>query len=69
MKNIWNAEPTMIVAVVQAFIALIVSFGIHLSSEQVGAIMALTSAILGLVVRSQVHSPAAVEALKAGDGK
>lgn len=51
---IWKREPAMILAVVQAIIALAISFGFGLSPEQVGSILAVTAAVLGLVVRSQV---------------
>lgn len=44
----------MVLAVIQAVIALVVSFGLHLSSEQIGSIMATSAALLGLITRSQV---------------
>ena len=47
-------EPAAIAGVVQAVLALLVAFGLDLSPEQVGAILAVTAAVLGLVVRSQV---------------
>lgn len=50
----WRREPAVIVGVVQAIIALAVSFGFDLSTEQVGAILAVTAAVLALVTRSQV---------------
>ena len=49
-----KTEPALIIAAVQAIIALAVSFGLHLSPEQIGAIMAVTAAILGLITRSFV---------------
>lgn len=52
--NLFNREPAMIVALLQAAIALGVSFGLQLTSEQIGTIMAFTAAILGLITRSQV---------------
>jgi hypothetical protein len=52
---IWRREPAVIVGVVQAIIALAVSFGFNLSVEQVGAILAVTAAVLALVTRSQVR--------------
>ena len=54
MKNVWLSEPTMILAVVQSIIALVISFGVGLTTEQVGAIMAASSAIIGLITRSRV---------------
>lgn len=50
----FNREPAMYVAAVQAVIALVIAFGLDLSPEQVGAIVAVTAAVLGLVTRSQV---------------
>ena len=47
-------EPAAIAGVVQAVLALLVAFGLDLSPEQIGAILAVTAAVLGLVVRSQV---------------
>lgn len=55
--NLWGREPAMVVALVQCVIVLGVSFGLRLTPEQSGAILALTAVILGLVTRTQV-SPA-----------
>jgi len=49
-----NTEPAVIVALVSAVIALAVSFGLDLSTEQVGAIMAVVTIVAGLVTRSKV---------------
>lgn len=51
---IWKREPAMILGLVQAIIALAISFGFGLSAVQTGAILAVTAAILALVTRSQV---------------
>ena len=51
---IWNREPVLILAVVQAAIGLVASFGLNLSGEQMGAIMAFTAAVLGFVARQRV---------------
>lgn len=51
---IFKREPVMFLAVVQTVIALVVSFGVDLSTQQVGAITAVAAAILGLIARSQV---------------
>ena len=60
----------MILAVLNAGIALVITFGLTLTVEQVGAIMAFSSAVLGLVTRSQVTSPKVAEELRGtGDGK
>ena len=54
ISNIWGREPAMILAFVQCVIVLAVSFGLRLSPEQTGAILALTAVVLGLWTRSQV---------------
>jgi len=54
ISNIWGREPAMILALVQCVIVLAVSFGLRLSPEQTGAILALTAVVLGLWTRSQV---------------
>lgn len=57
MRRLWNREPALILAAVQAAVALAVSFGLHLTAEQVGAVTALAAALLGVATRSRV-SPA-----------
>lgn len=54
MSNLWGREPAAVVAFVQAVIAVAVAFGLDLSPEQVGAVVAVTALGLGLVTRSQV---------------
>lgn len=54
MGSLWNREPAMVMAVVQCAIALAISFGLHLSTEQTGAVVAFTAALLGLITRSRV---------------
>lgn len=49
-----NKEPAVILALVQTILALVVSFGLNLSTEQVGGILAVSAAILGIVTRSKV---------------
>ena len=47
-------EPALVSGVISALLALLVSFGLGLSGEQIGGIMAVTSAVLAILVRSQV---------------
>lgn len=47
-------EPALIAGLIQAVLGLLLAFGVNLSQEQVGAIMAVTAAVLALVVRSRV---------------
>ena len=49
-----NDEPVLAVTLVQCIITLAVTFGLHLTPEQAGAILALTGAILGIVARGKV---------------
>lgn len=51
---IFNREPAAILAVVQTVLALIIAFGLDLSSGQVGGVLAVSAAVLGLITRSQV---------------
>jgi hypothetical protein len=51
-------EPAVIVSLVSAVIALAVTFGLDLTGDQVGAIMAVVVIVAGIVTRSQV-SPVA----------
>jgi hypothetical protein len=50
----FKAEPALILGLVGTAIALFTAFGLHMSPEQVGAIMAFVSAGLAVVTRSQV---------------
>lgn len=54
MGTLFNREPVMFMAVIQAIIALVLSFGVHLTTEQVGAILAVSAAILAFITRTQV---------------
>ena len=52
--KLWGREPALVLGAVQAVLALVVAFGLKLSVEQTGAILAATAAILAVVTRSQV---------------
>lgn len=54
MRHLWAREPVLTLALVQAAIGLATAFGLDLTSEQVGAVMAFTAALLGWVAREQV---------------
>ena len=49
-----KTEPAMIMAILQSALALAISFGLHLTAEQVGGIVALSAAVFGLITRSKV---------------
>lgn len=50
----FKREPAVIIGLVQAGLALVVSFGVDLTIEQTGAILAFAAGVLGFVTRSQV---------------
>jgi len=52
-------EPALVMGVVQAVLGLAVAFGLGLSAEQIGALMAVSAALLSLLTRRLV-SPATV---------
>jgi hypothetical protein len=52
--NLFKAEPAVVVSLVSAIIALAVSFGLHWSNEQIGAVMAVVTILAGVLIRSQV---------------
>jgi hypothetical protein len=57
MAGLWKLvrqQPVYCQGVIQAIIALAVSFGASLSSGQVGALTAATAAILAFVTQTQV---------------
>lgn len=62
IKRLWCQEPAGFVAAIQTFIALFVAFGVQITANQVGAIMAALTAFGGLLVRSQVTSTRALQA-------
>lgn len=51
---ILKREPALFSGLVAATIALVTAFGLELTAEQVGAIMALTTAVLSVIVRQNV---------------
>jgi len=51
---IWQREPVAILAALQAALALALAFGLDLTADQVGTIVALSSVLLGVTARSQV---------------
>lgn len=58
-------NPALIVGLVQAIIALGVAFGLDLTPEQIGAVLAVLAGIMALVVRSQVTGPVTASKLEA----
>lgn len=64
MMRLMRTEPAVISGAILAFISLVTSFGLDLSNEQVGAIMAFVAAVMAIVVRSQVTPSVKVTAEK-----
>lgn len=54
MRNLWDQEPAVYVAVATAGISLLVAFGLDLTGEQTGAIVAFVQVVAGFLTRSQV---------------
>lgn len=54
ISNLWGRNPAMVLALVGALISLGVAFGLQLTAEQTGAIVAVVQIVLGLITRSQV---------------
>lgn len=51
---IWNREPVLFFAVVQAAVTLVTAFGVDLTAEQVAAVNLFSLAVLSLIVRHKV---------------
>ncbi len=64
MIKLIQSEPVLFQATIQAGMAVIMSFGVHLSVEQIGTIMAFTAAVLAFWTRQQVTAHANNPALK-----
>ena len=54
VKSLWDTEPAMFMAAISAGVALMSAFGLELSGEQVGAIMAFFAAVVGIITRQKV---------------
>lgn len=62
-------EPAVFFTFVAALLGLGASFGLDLSKEQTGAIMAFVTAVVGFIVRSQVTPTVSVGAAEAENEK
>lgn len=49
-----TGEPALLLGAVNAVVALVISFGVHLTANQVGAINAATAALLAVLLRQSV---------------
>lgn len=50
----FSDEPAVYIGILEALLAVLVAFGLNLSAEQIGAIMALATAIGAVVIRQNV---------------
>ena len=49
-----RSEPALVAGVAQAVLGLLLAFGVDLTQEQIGSVLAVTAAVLALVVRAKV---------------
>ncbi len=63
MRKLLATEPVVIVAVVQAGLVCAAAFGLDLTAEQIAGLVGFFSAVLALVVRQVVATPATVVAV------
>lgn len=52
-----RSEPALVIGALQALLTVAISFGLHWSVEQVGAVTAAAAAVLAVVVRQAVVAP------------
>lgn len=62
MKN----EPALLIGLLEAALALAVSFGLDLTPEQTGAVLAALVALGTLLTRQTVYGPKSVDAVMDG---
>jgi hypothetical protein len=58
---LFNREPALWIGVISALIALGVGFGLKVTTEQVGLIMAAVTVVLAFVTRSQVTPTSSIK--------
>lgn len=63
MTSLWNREPALILGLVSACVTLVSAFGFKVSTEQLSAIMLVTSAVIAVITRQTVTSPESLQAL------
>ena len=61
MKTLWGREPVAIVALIRAAILCGTVFGLALSPEQIAAVILFTEAVLAVITRQTVTSPASMK--------
>ena len=68
MMDLIRSEPVMFQGIIQAGLAMIMSFGVHLTVEQMGTILVFTGAVLTFWTRQAVtahpNNPSLNDSLK-----
>ena len=54
LSNLYGRQPVMVLAFVQATIAMAMGFGLHLTGDQVALVLTFTAGLLGLLAQTQV---------------
>lgn len=54
LTKLFDTEPTLVVTFVRAVLICAVAFGLHLSPEQIGAVLLVAETFLALVNRAKV---------------
>jgi urea transporter len=57
MNLSFSREPALYLGALQAIVGLVIVFGVHITSEQAGAIMAVAAAVAAIIVRQNVYAP------------
>lgn len=58
---IFKREPVLVLGTIQATLGLLVAFGLHLTPEQIGALLATSAAVLSLMARRRVAPTASAQ--------
>jgi hypothetical protein len=54
LTTLYGRQPVLVLAFVQASLAMLMGFGLHLTGDQVALVMAFFAALLGLLAQTQV---------------
>ena len=54
LTTLYGRQPVMVLAFVQATLAMVMGFGLKLTGDQVALVMAFTAALLGILAQTQV---------------
>lgn len=55
--SIWGREPAALLFLANAVIVAVVAFGFDLTQDQIGAVLLVVTAVLGVITRASVVSP------------